>query len=477
MKIKALLLTGLVLVPMGWWVRHEWNESRVCRREFGSEAATGDYEICVEYGPSPQMCAVLETRPFWCSEGFIEGDSELAAMRQRGLLQARLDCATANGLETSRRCSEAQWDGWCATQYPQERPRRRCQSTAPEGSDGRPPEHETVPSSPVALASSGPGGECALRRFDLGAVQPGGLLVDDDGSVWFSEPATATIAHMTVDGEITRRFLDARPGALARGPAGELWFAEPSGAAVWRLGRDGASTRVALPVASSPDAPGGPGGPAVTALVAGPDGSMWFLQADGDRIGRINPDLQVTGVPLSGPGQGHVRPGALVSGPGRAVWLSLTLGRKIVRVDVETLERTEFPIPDGGSGLIKANSLAAGADGGLWFENPTSDAWPDPEPPSLDRLDPGRGQITSHPLPTTGARWPGSLTAGPGGAVWYLDSSAGVVGRLSPDGTAAEVTIPPRREDEAGSSGGLVAGGNRVWFAEHPNGLATMSCG
>lgn len=72
-RILLILLAVAVIAPVGLFIRHEWNESQVCKREFGCEAETSDYEICTEYGANPELCGDPALQPFRCTEDFIAG--------------------------------------------------------------------------------------------------------------------------------------------------------------------------------------------------------------------------------------------------------------------------------------------------------------------------------------------------------------------------------------------------------------------
>ena len=273
---------------------------------------------------------------------------------------------------------------------------------------------------------SGPRSQCGtLTTYRLPGAAPGAVAVDDDGSVWFTEPQIGSLSHMTVTGKVTRRFLPSGFGALARAP----------------------------------------------------DGDFWFVETEADRVGRITPDGKITEVPLFGPRDGYIRPGSLTAGPDGSVWVSATLARRIDRVDGRTLTVTRFPV-SSGSGTITAQSVAADADGHVWFEQPTASAMDNkPLQPALGRMD-RTGSIRYHPLPGTGPRGPASLISGPDGAIWFLDGAAGTVGRMAADGTVTEFPFAARNVGPASTAPRqLAAGPNTLWFSEpHTSSLGLITC-
>ena len=110
-----------------------------------------------------------------------------------------------------------------------------------------------------------------------------------------------------------------------------------------------------------------------TALTAGPDGNVWFL--DHAAIGRITPAGQVT---------------------------EFTVGLK------------------PGSAPI---ALALGSDGNLWFTDPGTTK-------AIGRITP-TGQITEFTAGLKAGGGPTELTAGPSGTLWFLDPMGKAVGRVT----------------------------------------------
>jgi streptogramin lyase len=66
---------------------------------------------------------------------------------------------------------------------------------------------------------------------------------------------------------------------MTTGPDGNLWFVEFNGNAIGRITPRGAITEFPLPTGNS--------GP--SSITTGPDGALWFTENDGNRIGRFSP--------------------------------------------------------------------------------------------------------------------------------------------------------------------------------------------
>src|SRR5438132_759007 len=69
------------------------------------------------------------------------------------------------------------------------------------------------------------------------------------------------------------------PTGITAGRDGNLWFVEHEGDKIGRITPQGAITEFAIPTPNS-----GPAG-----ITAGPDGNVWFAENATDKIGRISP--------------------------------------------------------------------------------------------------------------------------------------------------------------------------------------------
>jgi virginiamycin B lyase len=318
-----------------------------------------------------------------------------------------------------------------------------------------------------------------MTQFSLALPggRPSALAGDPDGSVWFVDPTTATIAHTDAAGETTRYPLapGSRPGAIALGPGGNVWFtdsgtptaggdAEP---AIGRLTPSGAVSRFRLPTqeANPMGAPGMGSFPA--AIVAGPDGAMWFTEAGADQIGQITAEGVIAEFPLPGRERAHASPNAIVTGPDGAMWFTQPLRESLGRIDVKTHAISELPFPPPRGGLVRANSLASGPGATLWFDDTRDQA--------IGRmaLD---GQVELLPLPA-GDYLPTAVTAGADGAVWFVDMAGRRVVRMTATGS---VTASPAIDDLdfAGATQMAASSDGAVWFAVPAgNRLGRIACG
>jgi virginiamycin B lyase len=234
-------------------------------------------------------------------------------------------------------------------------------------------------------------------QFDL--PQPGSspriIALGSDGNLWFSQHDGGRMGRITPEGVISEWDLptpDSQPRAIALGSDGNIWVGQFAAGSIARITPQGEITEFAIP---TPDS-----GP--RALAAGPDGNIWFSEFKTGKIGRITPQGEITEFALPRPNTG---PGDITTGSDGALWF-LELGgsmdgmqkdgNRVGRITVEG-EITEYDIPSEGSTPV---NIALGPDGNIWY---TKNA-------TLGRVTP-QGEITEFPIAEGAARAVG-LSAG-----------------------------------------------------------------
>lgn len=98
----------------------------------------------------------------------------------------------------------------------------------------------------------------------------------------------------------------------------------------------------------------------------------------------------------------------VVAGSDGGVRFTQPLRESLGRIDVATHTFSEFFLPLPRGGIVRANTLASGSDGSLWFEDRRNQA--------IGRMRLG-GKVDVLPLPVTGNHWPWANTAGPDGNI------------------------------------------------------------
>jgi virginiamycin B lyase len=207
----------------------------------------------------------------------------------------------------------------------------------------------------------------------------------------------------------------------------------------------------------------------IEGLAAGPDGNLWFTEAD--HIGRLTPAGTMT--EFARPTH-EDRPGAIVAGPGGNLWFvaqaAKALGRITPRGDV-----TQFPLPPGNGYPV---GLAAGSDGAIWYTRMASlgvggAGPPDTSVPGLIGRMSLDGSATEFTLPAAqSSLHPRELVAGPDGALWFDTGPAqgviagqSVIGRITTSGQVSTVYAPDARALVAIAA--LTVGpDHNLWFSQ-----------
>jgi virginiamycin B lyase len=254
---------------------------------------------------------------------------------------------------------------------------------------------------------------------------------------------------LKIDGSVTEFPLPnpgSGPTTIALAPDGTVWFTEGAGNRIGRMAADGTGLKeFALPNPNS--------SPRIIAL--GSDNNMWFSEHTGNRIGRITPDGVVTEFAIPTP---NSQPRAIALGADGNIWFGEFAGGKIGRITAAGVI-TEFPIPTADSG---PRALAAGPDGNIWFSEFNTN--------KIGRMTPS-GSVTEFELPRPNSG-PGDITAGADGNMWFLELAGRMdgrtpdgnrVARITMNGTISEFPIP----SQTGSPINLAVGPDRnIWFTK-----------
>jgi virginiamycin B lyase len=285
-------------------------------------------------------------------------------------------------------------------------------------------------------------------------VRPGDLVAGADGNLWFPEMGTGLVARMTPAGYVTEF---AVPGAaalgqaIAGGPDGRVWvvgFGVDSKVHVWAVGVSGAAADVATLGDRPPVLGFLPSG-----MTAGPDRNVWI--ANLAEIDRVSPSGQLARFAI---GEDAIAT-SIAAGADGNLWFVATLGAFGSRGQgvwrVTTGGAMARVLDESRTGISSPASIIAGADGNLWFaDNGYSEVV----------------KITTSPvgrtdLPFTGAS---RLAAGPDGNLWITVPARRAIARLSPDGSSTEFVLPTPLSLPLSITAG--PDGN-LWFSEPDNGV------
>jgi len=259
-----------------------------------------------------------------------------------------------------------------------------------------------------------------------------GIATGSDGNLWFTELFGNKIGRITPSGVITEYPIPtgyAAPWDIAAGPDGALWFTEsgslvppsqgrPQVAKIGRITTTGQMTEwslmPAIPLSAPSTYPQG--------ITAGPDGALWFVEANTGTIGRITTAGLITRFSTAAL-RINSAPTSIASGPDGALWFTETQnGNKIGRITTAG-QINEYAIP---TALSEPSGITAGPDGAVWFTEEFGN--------KLGRITTA-GQISEYAINIG----PTGIAAGPDGALWLAGGNiAHAV--LTPLTTIAAVT-------------------------------------
>jgi virginiamycin B lyase len=245
-----------------------------------------------------------------------------------------------------------------------------------------------------------------VTRFSAPASTSSPLAAGPDGALYFTTPET--VGRMTTDGQYTlARTGLAGVAAIAPGPGGSMWLGATGGVVEARVSDLARAANVAGGdvQASAARSSGGP-----SMMVRGPDGALWFVEANQPAIGRMAADGSVTDFPLPPEFAGEVA--GLVSGPDGGIWFTAPKGFRVGRLSMKgefISFRTSW----------NPYAIAAGPSLSLWFAMTDRGRW------TVVRLvTAGYMTFWQVPGPVTG------IGAGPDGAIYI--SRPGAIERVQP---------------------------------------------
>jgi streptogramin lyase len=175
------------------------------------------------------------------------------------------------------------------------------------------------------------------RQLTPGA-RPTGIAARADGMIWVAEPGAGGFATVTTAGVSSFHlpFPKAMPNAIVPGPEGHVWITEESGPWIDRI------TSVALTKGSYQRLPLPTRGQATRWLAFGPSGDFWYTTEN--RIASISPDYWIA-EPACPVGGCDLPVTALVAGPEGSLWYASGVKQGGDRLSPGTIGRFLPPRP------------------------------------------------------------------------------------------------------------------------------------
>jgi virginiamycin B lyase len=258
-----------------------------------------------------------------------------------------------------------------------------------------------------------------IREFEVPTAESGlaGIATSfsQEGvlQVWFTESRANKIGRLRLDGTIDE-FDVPTPASEPWGITssvfdGEVWFTERAGNKVARIAPDGAITEYAVPTPGS--------GPTGIALNFGSAGSaVAFTESRGNAIGiRSAASGQIRELPIPTPDSD---PREITLAADGTLWFTERAGDRIGRISEDVLQ--EFPLPAGSHPAGITADIFYGSF--VWFTEPGTNRI------GFATFD---GRITEYPIPHDGSEPLGIVAYG--NQAWFSAPGRNEVGRVEPD--------------------------------------------
>jgi virginiamycin B lyase len=301
------------------------------------------------------------------------------------------------------------------------------------------------------------------------------IVAGPDGALWFAsrDRNNNKIGRITTAGVVTEFPITGLSSAqsfvftnIAAGPDGALWFGfarvspAPHRMGIGRITTTGTISEFLLPV------PSPSGSHIMYGITAGPDGALWFTEPQDNKIGRITTTGELTEFPLPPlPKPGVASYVGITMGPDGALWFANPFGNQNGEISRITTAGavTEFPIPPAFTGVP---GITAGPDGALWFTQSNGR--------KIGRITTA-GAVTEFPIPPASHVGRGpfrighdawGITMGPDGALWFTDTIANKIGRITTTGELSEFLLPAPNSLPSGITAGP---DGALWFTGSDN--------
>jgi virginiamycin B lyase len=274
--------------------------------------------------------------------------------------------------------------------------------------------------------------------------QPAGLVpVDSTSTVWFTESGTSRIGTLNTTPAIVSTPTptnNSNPQGIASGPNGLLWFTEAN---VAKIGQIALSTTgfTEFTLGNKQARPQG--------ITLGSDGNMWVTDPGTDSIWRINQVGAASQFPIAA----GARPLGITNGPDGALWFTEPGRNRIGRISIEGTKYTEYGVKSPNSGL---EQIVEASDNALWFTESTAK--------KLGRIQVS-GQLTNE-FPLSPAKSADGLVQGIDGNFYFTDPVASTIGQFNVNTDVVKTfpTITANAQPTALSVG--ISGEEALYFTE-----------
>ena len=245
-------------------------------------------------------------------------------------------------------------------------------------------------------------------------AQPLNIVLGTDGNLWFTEYGAAQIGKVSTSGAAfvecvlpSQNGQAPTPYGIAAGPDGALYATDPASNGVWRVTTGCTATFYSLATADA--------GP--QSIAVGPNGALWFVETNVDKIGELFPGAAAGTVPTEFPVTHGAGLGVIVSGADNALWFTETKSDKLGRMLTTGVLASETPL----TGVKSPYGLVLAPDGNFYIGDQTAS--------TIVQYLASTGAVSSYATKTADAG-PFWLTIGPDNEVYFTEQTANKVGQF-----------------------------------------------
>ncbi len=245
-------------------------------------------------------------------------------------------------------------------------------------------------------------------------AEPLNIVLGTDGNLWFTEFGASQIGRVSTSGtSFVECVLPSQNGqaptpfGIAAGPDGALYATDPASNGIWRVTTACTATFYSL---ASADA-----GP--ESITVGPNGALWFVETNVDKVATIVAGAATGTVPLEYPVSTGAGLGVIISGTDNALWFTETKSVKLGRM----LTNGQVTMEKALTGVQKPYGLTLAPNGNFYIGDQTAS--------TIVQYVTATGAVSSYPTktPDAGPFW---LTIGPDSEVYFTEQAANKIGQF-----------------------------------------------
>ena len=287
------------------------------------------------------------------------------------------------------------------------------------------------------------------------------ICLGPDNNIWFVNPPNNSISKFDVINKTTTHYIiptsGVNPAYITAGSDGNVWFASYGESELGSVTMEGIITEYPIPNSYLITANNG--------LILGPDGNIWFSNANygngitNGSIGNITPQGVITQYQIPNDGVDYTSATTICLGPSGDIWFGTfnTINRNgIGKLDING-NFTIYPYISDDTYLY---SMCLGPDNNIWALGAAYDGGIYTFSTSVS----AGTIINQYSIPNNNLN---IICKGTYNELWFTDVGNNAIGRINTSGEIFEYPIPTSNSNPSGICVG--PDNNSIWFSENPN--------